>query len=127
MQKKTILMIVAGLVAMMLVCLAVAALLIFGLGLKAESIALRAQNETARVQLEKISAELALYQVSRSGLPERLEDLVGASGGGHLKAEGLLDPWGETFVYEVRGKEGFELISKGADKIKGTDDDISAQ
>jgi general secretion pathway protein G len=38
-----------------------------------------------------------------------------------------LDPWGEPYLYRYPGtknKDGYDLYSKGPDKVDGTDDDI---
>ena len=42
------------------------------------------------------------------------------------KIRSLTDPWGERFVYYNPSRQGgaYDLLSKGADRQEGTDDDI---
>jgi general secretion pathway protein G len=100
-----------------------------------------AQDSVAKTFVrESMKTPLTAYRISLGDYPsteEGLQALVTApenkadrwkgpyidSPGGKLP----LDPWGEPYQYRYPGthnKDGYDLWSKGPDKIDGTDDDI---
>lgn len=93
----------------------------------------RAKVNAANVQMKNVAAALDLYRLDVGGYPseaEGLDVLVADSNipdwhGPYLpRAEGLLDPWGEKFIYRIPGADReFDLMSLGADKIQGGDGD----
>jgi general secretion pathway protein G len=88
------------------------------------------RSQTAKVQIQNISAALDLYRVDLGRLPTQEEGLkslmtapasaVGWNGPYLQKAAGLNDPWGEPYVYKVPGEHGpADVYSLGADKAEG--------
>lgn len=94
----------------------------------------RAKSDAAKVQLHNVATALDLYRLDigeypteGQGLRALLENPGGLSGwsGPYLQKEsGLLDPWGQAFVYKRPGQHGdYDLLSYGADKQPGGDGD----
>lgn len=88
------------------------------------------RTQTAKVQIENISASLDHFQldVGRYPTPEEgLDALVKAPpnapnwNGPYLKkASGLVDPWGSKYVYLVPGKHGeADVYTLGSDHAEG--------
>ena len=94
-----------------------------------------ARSDSARIQIENLSAAIDLYKLELSTYPPTLRALVEAPAGAsdwngpYLRKSKLpLDPWGNDFVYETPGEHGpYDLSSLGADKRiggQGEDADI---
>lgn len=91
----------------------------------------RAKVNATRLKINEIKKACDLYKIEAGDYPsqsEGLRALTSPPGGGpaYLK-ETPKDPWGQEFVYfnpARGGGAGIEIISKGADKQEGTDDDI---
>jgi general secretion pathway protein G len=88
------------------------------------------RTQTAKVQIENISASLDHFQldVGRYPTPEEgLEGLVKAPSsapnwnGPYLKkSSALLDPWGQKYLYVVPGKHGeADVYTLGSDHVEG--------
>ena len=88
------------------------------------------RTQTAKVQIENISASLDHFQldVGRYPTPEEgLDALVKAPpnapnwNGPYLKkASGLVDPWGAKYVYLIPGKHGeADVYTLGSDHAEG--------
>jgi general secretion pathway protein G len=102
-------------------------------GAKQEDIARLFVNSSMKVPLTS-------YRMDTGGYPstaEGLQALVTAPQnrgdnwkGPYIETPGgklPLDPWQEPYIYRypgVKNKDGYDLFSKGADKIEGTPDDI---
>jgi len=71
--------------------------------------------------LRSTRSAITFYEREHGVYPERLDDLVAA--GFVLPPEAFVDPWGERCVYR-RLSSGYELFSKGGDRVAGTADDI---
>lgn len=93
-----------------------------------------AKSDTARLQIEELSAALDLYKLDVGRYPttqEGLQVLVQAPpgvtrwNGPYLKKKTVpKDPWGNEYRYESPGKHGpFDLYSYGADNQEGGDGD----
>ena len=101
------------------------------------------KNQTAIASLfvnSSIKTPLTAYRIDNGGYPstaEGLQALVTAPAaraeswkGPYIETPGgklSLDPWQEPYVYRfpgVKNKDGYDLFSKGADKVEGTADDI---
>lgn len=89
-----------------------------------------ARADTARIQIEKLSSVLDLYQLDLGRYPTEQEGLralverpsdAGKWNGPYLRnAESLLDPWGAPYIYRAPGQHGeFDLLSLGADGKEG--------
>jgi general secretion pathway protein G len=97
-----------------------------------------ARTETAKAQLSAIATSLELYALDNGGFPPQqagLSALVQPPSGArrwrgpYLKrAEGLIDPWGNPYQYQIPGRNSpFELITLGRDNApggEGEDQDI---
>ena len=98
-----------------------------------------AQVSTAQIFVkESMKAPLFTYSLHLGGFPstaEGLQALIAAPGdkasswhGPYITESKVpLDPWQEPYQYAFPGthnKSGYDLWSKGPDKISGTDDDI---
>ena len=91
-----------------------------------------AKSKAAGIQIERLSAVLDLYRLEIGHYPstdEGLEALVEApAGAGNWngpyikKADALIDPWNEPYLYVAPGDHGdYDLYSLGADQSEGGD------
>lgn len=86
-----------------------------------------AKSEAAKIQLSNVEAGLDLYKFDVGKYPATLTDLLKPPAGipkwnGPYvkKAEGIVDPWGETYGYRFPGQHGeYDIFSLGADKAEG--------
>jgi hypothetical protein len=71
------------------------------------------------LEATQIATAIETYRATNKGtLPATLRDL-------QLPLATTLDAWGESYVYEVREKEGvYSLRSNGPDRTSGTSDDL---
>jgi len=79
----------------------------------------------AKIQMGQIANALSMYYNDCGKYPAALDNLVTADAAcanwgpeAYRKPKEILDPWGETFVYELNGSE-FSLKSLGRDKREG--------
>lgn len=91
----------------------------------------RAKSDTARLQVENLSAALDLYRLDVGRYPTQTEGLaalmrrpagVAQWGGPYLKgSEVPADPWGNAYNYRAPGRDGraFDLYTLGADAAAG--------
>jgi general secretion pathway protein G len=88
------------------------------------------RTQTARVQIQNITAALELYKLDVGRYPTQVEGLNAlvtdpptAPGwnGPYLKRESALkDPWGEPYLYKVPGQHGeVDVFTLGSDKAEG--------
>ncbi|HUF57700.1 MAG TPA: type II secretion system major pseudopilin GspG [Thermohalobaculum sp.] len=86
-----------------------------------------ARRDSAEVQVNQLSGILDLYRLDVGRYPDDLQALVEQpsdadswNGPYVRKAEALIDPWGEPYVYRMPGEHGrFDLMSLGADGVEG--------
>jgi general secretion pathway protein G len=93
----------------------------------------RAKVNAANVQMKNVAAALDLYRLDVGAYPSEAEGLDALIAGNSIpgwrgpylpRLEGLLDPWGEKFIYRTPGTDrDFDLMSLGADKAQGGDGD----
>lgn len=116
----------------LLVVLAILALLAGLVGPRVLDMLSGARSDTAKIQIKNIEAALDLYKLDIGRYPtapEGLKALVEKPDvsqrwrGPYLKsADGLLDPWGEPYLYRRdSGATGYTILSLGADKAEGGD------
>jgi general secretion pathway protein G len=90
------------------------------------------RTQTAKVQIENIQGALDNFQLDVGRYPsqdEGLDALVKAPSaapnwnGPYLKkASGLVDPWGQKYLYRIPGKHGdVDIYSLGSDHADGGD------
>lgn len=90
----------------------------------------KGKTTTARNQMKEISSAVELFYLSQSRYPEELSELTQDypdHPGGFL-SEIPQDPWGEEYVYipeSGRTGSGFQIYSKGEDRLDGTEDDVT--
>ncbi len=73
-------------------------------------------------QMQRMTQSIARYKSELGYYPADLSALIGND---PLKREWLLDSWGGRIEYSiVKNGAGFQLLSPGADGIKGNGDDI---
>lgn len=101
----------------------------------------RSQEAIARIFVrDSLKTALVRYRIDMGDYPattEGLQALLTAPAGKADRWRGPyidttggrlpIDPWSESYQYRYPGlknKGGFDLFSKGPDKIEGTDDDI---
>ena len=98
-----------------------------------------AKADAARIQVDRLSSVLDLYMLDAGSYPseeEGLEALVEQPAGTERwngpylkKAESLIDPWGQPYVYRYPGEHGeYDLYSLGADGQvggEGRDEDVT--
>jgi general secretion pathway protein G len=76
------------------------------------------------VQMKSISQALKMYRVDNSTYPTTEQGIKELSKKGYLdEGKTPADPWGGEYVYTNENKK-FEIISLGANKAEGGDDDI---
>ncbi|MDB6132443.1 MAG: pulG 3 [Verrucomicrobiales bacterium] len=88
-----------------------------------------AKATKTRSKIGTISMQIQQYQAQKSGkLPSQSVGLNALKQIGAVKTEEeLLDAWGEPLIYNIpakKGGDGFDLWSKGPDKLENTGDDI---
>lgn len=98
-----------------------------------------AKTDTARLFVkESLNTALSAYKIHMGDYPstdDGIQALITAPAKNADRWHGPyieggkkpVDPWGEEYLYKYPGthnKTGFDLWSKGPDKIDGTDDDI---
>lgn len=88
------------------------------------------RTQTARVQIQNVTAALEMYRLDVGRYPtptEGLEALVTAPStaagwnGPYLRKESALhDPWGQSYIYKVPGQHGeMDVYTLGSDKSEG--------
>ena len=93
-----------------------------------------AKTDTAQIQIESLGGALDLYRLDAGRYPaesEGLKALVERSleaerwNGPYIKkADGLIDPWGNPYIYDFPGEHGdYDLYSLGADGAEGGEDE----
>ena len=98
-----------------------------------------ASNTTAKLFVsESIKVPITSYRIAMGDYPSTAEGLQALITAPASKAEAWhgpylsdpkvpLDPWGEPYVYHypgVHNPKGYDIYSKGPDKVDGTADDI---
>ena len=98
----------------------------------------KARSATAKAKITQLESALEFYRMDNGRYPNTAQGLnalvTKPSGdpeprnyppGGYLKkSDALIDPWGETFLYESPGSHNahsFDLWSQGADLSPGGD------
>lgn len=98
----------------------------------------KARISTTRTKIIRIEQALEFYQMDNARFPtvdQGLEALATKSSsppvprsftpGGYIKTDGLEDPWGQLFQYQIPGRQNphsFDLWSLGPDGVEGGDD-----
>lgn len=83
-----------------------------------------AKKSIACVQLKSIAQTLKMYKIDNSSYPSTSEGLALLASKNYFDDNKLpKDPWGADYIYTQSG-DSFEIISLGADKKEGGDDDI---
>jgi general secretion pathway protein G len=89
-----------------------------------------ARSQTAKVQIQNISAALELYRLDVGRYPSAEEGLAAlvkppasqtAWNGPYLQqSTALIDPWGKSYLYRVPGKETeADIYTYGSDNVQG--------
>ncbi len=89
-----------------------------------------AKSDAAKIQIERLSGVLDLYRLELGRYPtqeEGLAALIEAPGDAEnwngpyvRKADALIDPWRQPYIYAIPGEHGdFDLSSLGADGQEG--------
>ena len=89
-----------------------------------------AKHDAARMQVDRLAGILDLYYLDTGGYPpgdpglaalvSRPEGVSGWNGPYLRKAESLIDPWGNPYLYTAPGEHGaYDLSSPGADGRPG--------
>lgn len=70
----------------------------------------------------KIVSALQNYQKSKGQFPTNISELIGSI---PVRTGWRIDSWGEAYFYEIEdNNQKYKLLSKGKDRILGTEDDI---
>lgn len=83
-----------------------------------------AKDKIVCIQMKNIAEVLKMYKIDNSTYPSTEEGLTLLSEKKYFD-EGKLpkDSWGQEFVY-IQNDKSFDLVSFGADKKEGSEDDI---
>lgn len=90
-------------------------------------------RDSLKTALERYRLDTGSYPNSAEGLTALMTSPTNGSAnwkGPYVDVTGNkapLDPWGEPYQYRfpgTRNKGGYDLFSKGSDKMEGTEDDI---
>jgi general secretion pathway protein G len=87
-----------------------------------------AQRDAAMAQISALETALDAHFIDVGEYPESLSGLVenesdrASWNGPYLRRDVPMDPWGNAYVYDSRGRE-FTLISYGPDGEQGGNDD----
>lgn len=103
-------------------------IVIIGLLAGVAVVALTGQGDTARIgatkaSMNNIKTALSSYQIQHGAFPPALPVLVP----GFLEKV-VKDAWNEDFLYYTPSADptkGYDLVSKGKDKVAGTPDDLN--
>lgn len=88
------------------------------------------KGKTAKIQIANLSAALDIYYLSHGGYPseqlglkalvEKPEGVENWDGPYLNRVDGIIDPWGNPYVYKQPGARGkFDIVSYGADGKEG--------
>ncbi len=116
----------------LLVVLGIIALLATLVGPRVLAYFSKAKSETAQVQIRNLTSAVELYFLDvgaypdgQTGLKALLDDPPGVSNwhGPYLTLKsGIVDPWGNAYLYKVPGDHGaFDIVSLGRDGRVGGD------
>ena len=104
------------------------------LGCSQASVARIFENDTLKTSLVRYRIDVGDYPSTAEGLEALVTPPAGRAerwkNGPYIEAKGgklPVDPWGEPYQYRYPGtqnKGGYDLFSKGPDKVEGTEDDI---
>ena len=96
----------------------------------------KANKNTAKMQVKLLEQAVFDYKLDTKKLPTKLDDLIATPGGEkwngpYLKGKKIpMDPWGNPYVYNLKGDGEFEIISYGADGQPGgtgKNEDLSSE
>lgn len=84
-----------------------------------------AKDKIAENEIRSMVEQVQLYKETRSGLPSDLTELTKANLIKNSQEDGtVLDPWKRPYIYQLdqTAKEGFVILSQGADPNTEEDD-----
>lgn len=97
-----------------MIVIAIILLLMGALTFGLSSMFAEAQGDTAALSISRINDRVRIYQVKKRKVPSNLRDIY--------KDDPVpVDPWGNEFVLRSGGKNGYDIISFGADGKEGGD------
>ena len=122
-----------------LLALAILGMLVGLAVINVDSILGNSSNAAAKIFVnDSIKLPLTSYRIAMGEYPSTAEGLQALIAAPASKAEQWhgpyfsdpkipVDPWGETYIYHypgVHNPKGYDIYSKGPDKVEGTADDI---
>ncbi len=100
-----------------------------------------AKIKLAHTQIKNLSDQLELYRLDNGRYPTTGQGIDALArepssepaprhypGGGYVKRDGLVDPWGKVYRYDAPGSHNthsFDLSSHGGDGVEGGGDDVT--
>ena len=84
----------------------------------------------AQAEIERLGNILGDYMLDNGAFPadigiaEMVRRLPESFTVDTSRSPPIIDPWGEPYVYSRDSTYAYSLLSKGADKMAGTDDDV---
>ena len=96
----------------------------------------KARKTTAKAKISQLESALEFYKMDNYRYPPSLEGLVNRPpeaknfppGGYIQKADALMDPWEERFIYinpGAKNPHSVDIFSAGPDGVAGNEDDIT--
>ncbi len=115
----------------LMVVIVLIGLLAGAVGVNVFGILIKGKKTIAKDEIKKLQTAIELYYIEKHDYPASLEDLTTPSDetGEPFMDEIPQDPWDEQYVYDPSGgtRRKFIILSKGEDRIEGTDDDITSE
>jgi general secretion pathway protein G len=74
-----------------------------------------AKQTQAVHDIKEIAKAIEFFRLEKDRLPESLEELADQFEGGEVPK----DPWGSDYIYEIKSKRDYDVISLGADGVEG--------
>lgn len=85
----------------------------------------QSEQDTAKIQMQRIADAIELYRLTEKSVPDSLDQLTQEDENGEPFMDDIPDdPWGTPYDYRPDGRNKFYLGSAGPDRQMDTDDDI---
>lgn len=85
----------------------------------------QSEQDTAKIQMQRIADAIELYRLQNKKVPDSLDELTQEDDDGEAYLPDLpKDPWEQPYNYRPDGRNKFRLSSSGPDGQMDNDDDL---